>query len=84
MVSIDRTVPEKQGDSNGDSEINMSDVVIVMQASLNPVKYGYNGISPERITYQGYLNSDVDGKSGVDLADALVLQQFILKINTSL
>ena len=84
MVSIDRTVPEKQGDSNGDSEINMSDVVIVMQASLNPVKYGYNGTSSERITYQGYLNSDVDGKSGVDLADALVLQQFILKINTSL
>ena len=34
------------GDANGDGGIDMSDVVMVMQAYLNPKKYGVNGTSP--------------------------------------
>lgn len=83
VYKITKGVSKIKGDSNGDSEINMSDVVMTMQASLNPGKYGYEGTSPDRITYQGYLNSDVDGKEGVSLNDALIIQKVVLKIKTS-
>lgn len=68
------------GDANNDGSINMSDVVMVMQAYLNPKKYDINGSSEDRITEIGKTNADVDGKEGVTLNDALVIQQFTLSL----
>jgi hypothetical protein len=68
------------GDANGDSEVNMSDVVMVMQACLNPKKYGTDGTSPDRITADGEKAGDVDGKAGLTPNDALVIQRFSLKL----
>ena len=77
----ENTVPEiKRGDANCDGNVDMSDVVMVMQASLNPKKYGEDGTSDDRITPLGLLNSEVDGKEGVNLNDALVIQRFSLKL----
>ncbi|MBE6863733.1 MAG: hypothetical protein E7495_04060 [Ruminococcus flavefaciens] len=70
----------KTGDANGDSDINMSDVVIVMQASLNPKKYGVNGTSEDRITAEGEKAGDVDGKAGLTANDALIIQRYSLKL----
>ena len=68
------------GDANGDGGIDMSDVVMVMQAYLNPKKYGVNGTSPDRITADGEKAGDVDGKAGLTANDALVIQRFSLKL----
>ena len=68
------------GDANGDGGIDMSDVVMVMQAYLNPKKYGVNGTSPDRITAEGEKAGDVDGKAGLTANDALVIQRFSLKL----
>ena len=77
----ENTEPEiKRGDANCDGNVDMSDVVMVMQASLNPKKYGEDGTSDDRITPLGLLNSEVDGKDGVNLNDALIIQRFSLKL----
>ena len=68
------------GDANGDGGIDMSDVVMVMQACLNPKKYGTDGTSPDRITAEGEKAGDVDGKAGLTANDALVIQRFSLKL----
>lgn len=68
----------KYGDANGDSEINMSDAVLVMQASLNPKKYGVDGTSPDRITLAGKVAADVDGDRSLTPNDALIIQRFAL------
>jgi len=60
--------------------VNMSDVVMVMQACLNPKKYGTDGTSPDRITAEGTKAADVDGKAGLTANDALVIQRFSLKL----
>ena len=83
-TSTDISVSDVKGDANCDSEVNMSDVVMVMQSCLNPLKYGANGTSPDHITAQGELNSNVDGKEGVDLSDALLIQKYSLGIIDSL
>jgi hypothetical protein len=70
----------EKGDANGDNSIDMSDVVIVMQACLNPKKYGVNGTSPDRITADGEKAGDVDGKAGLTANDALLIQKFALKL----
>ena len=69
-----------KGDANCDGSIDMSDAVMVMQASLNPQKYGEKGTSPDRITSQGIINANVDGKDGIDLNDALLIQKYSLHI----
>ena len=48
----------KKGDANGDGNVDMSDVVMVMQACLNPAKYGVNGTSEDRITADGAVLAD--------------------------
>lgn len=68
------------GDANMDRSINMSDAVMVMQASLNPKKYGVNGTSPDRITSEGEKAGDVDGKEGLSANDALLIQKFSLGV----
>ena len=69
-----------KGDANCDGFVDMSDAVMVMQASLNPQKYGEKGTSPDRITSQGIINANVDGKDGIDLNDALLIQKYSLHI----
>ena len=69
-----------KGDANGDNSIDMSDVVIVMQAYLNPKKYGVNGTSPDRITPEGEIAGDVDGNKRLSANDALLIQKFALKL----
>ena len=69
------------GDANCDGGVDMSDVVIVMQACLNPAKYGVNGTSEDKIKDEGVQNGDVN-KNGLDITDALAIQKFILKIIT--
>jgi len=70
------------GDANLDNVVDMSDSVMVMQAYLNPEKYGENGSSDDHIDPLGLKNADVDGKNGVDLNDALLIQKYALKIIT--
>ena len=74
------TLKLAKGDANGDNSIDMSDVVIVMQACLNPKKYGVNGTSPDRITPEGEIAGDVDGNKGLSANDALLIQKFALKL----
>ncbi len=68
------------GDANCDGEVNMSDAVMIMQAYLNPAKYDVTGTGDDRITAEGKLNGDVDGKDGINLTDALLIQQYSLKL----
>ncbi|MBE6864060.1 MAG: hypothetical protein E7495_05775 [Ruminococcus flavefaciens] len=73
-----------RGDANCDFEVNMSDVVMIMQSYLNPAKYGEKGTSSERIKPQGIINGDVDTIQGLNLQDALRIQEYILKLLDSL
>ena len=70
----------KKGDANGDGSVDMSDVVMVMQACLNPKKYGTSGTSEDRITADGEKAGDVDGKTGLTANDALIIQRYSLKL----
>ncbi|MBP3746704.1 MAG: glycoside hydrolase family 9 protein [Ruminococcus sp.] len=95
-VEPDGTTPEKEnpepdstsgydkrvwGDANCDGEVNMSDVVLIMQDYLNPKKYGVKGTSEDKITAKGELNADVENNgNGLDLKDALLVQQFSIKL----
>ncbi|MDD7516081.1 endo-1,4-beta-xylanase [Ruminococcus flavefaciens] len=75
----------KYGDANGDNEIDMSDVVLIMQALANPDKYGIGGSDKNAINDQGWANADIAGTSkGVTNDDALAIQEFLLKKRTSL
>ena len=71
---------QNYGDANCDGEVNMSDAVMIMQACLNPSKYDVTGTDNDRITVEGKLNGDVDGKDGINLTDALLIQQYSLKL----
>lgn len=67
----------KAGDSNGDGQVDMSDVVLIMQALSNPNKYS---IAPENRE-----NADVEGKgNGITNADALSIQRYLLGLVTAL
>ena len=65
------------GDANGDGEIDMSDVVLIMQALSNPNKYGVNGTDPRHITSEGFKYADTDG-NGLTVNDALRIQKYLL------
>ncbi len=73
-------ISEVRGDANCDFEVDMSDVVMIMQSYLNPAKYGEKGTSSERIKPQGIINGDVDTIQGLNLQDALRIQEYILKL----
>ena len=68
------------GDANVDGGVDMSDVVMVMQACLNPKKYGTSGTSEDHITAKGEINGDVDGNVGLTANDALIIQKFTLHL----
>ncbi|MCR5600550.1 MAG: dockerin type I repeat-containing protein, partial [Ruminococcus sp.] len=73
------------GDANNDSKLDMSDVVIIMQALANPNKYGLNGSDPNHISQQGWANADVHKNgNGVTMNDALAIQMKLLGLITSL
>lgn len=67
------------GDANNDTQVDMSDVVLIMQSLANPNKYGLNGSDKNHITKQGLDNADVNKTGdGVTNADALSIQQYLL------
>ena len=74
------------GDANCDGDVNMPDVVLIMQDALNPGKYGIKGTDTEnRITADGEINADVESNgNGIDLKDALLVQQYTLKLVSDL
>ena len=83
-ASTSTTAPKDyvKGDANCDGGVDMSDVVIVMQALANPNKYGVNGSDEHHITVQGQLNADVDISSkGLTSNDALEIQKYLLGIS---
>ena len=75
--------PGVKGDANGDGEIDMSDVVLIMQALANPNKYGVNGTNQSHITSEGFEYADTDG-NGLTVSDALRIQQYLLGLIPSL
>ncbi|SEH40776.1 Pectate lyase [Ruminococcus flavefaciens] len=61
------------GDANGDGEIDMSDIVLIMQSLANPNKYR---IAPENLT-----NADVNQRgNGITNGDALAIQKYLLHL----
>ncbi|WP_028517758.1 dockerin type I repeat-containing protein [Ruminococcus flavefaciens] len=74
------TDSEIKGDTNCDGEVDMSDVVLVMQALANPNKYGLNGTAEHHLTAQGKLNGDMDG-DGLTVGDAQAIQKKLLGLD---
>ena len=69
-----------RGDANCDGGVDMSDIVLIMQALANPNKYGLNGSEASHITAQGQANGDVDSAvKGLTSGDALKIQKWLLK-----
>lgn len=68
------------GDANCDNTVDMSDVVLIMQALANPNKYGLEGTEKTHITEIGWNWADVDlASKGVTANDALRIQEYLLK-----
>lgn len=73
------------GDANCDGEINLGDVVLIMQALVNPPKYNLEGTDPSHITRQGLANADcAGGNDGMTNLDALAIQKYKLGLVSSL
>ena len=67
------------GDSNGDGQVDMSDVVLIMQSLANPNKYGVNGTDKNHITQAGLNNASVVNNNGsVTNNDAVRIQLYLL------
>ena len=70
------------GDANCDGSVDMSDIVLIMQALANPNKYAFNGTDSHAITEQGMANADVTGNSdGMTVQDALYIQEYLLGLH---
>jgi endoglucanase len=73
------------GDANCDGAVDMSDVVLIMQALANPNKFDINGTDEHRITEQGTVNADVSERgNGMTTADALEIQRYLLHMISKL
>ena len=73
------------GDANLDSNVDVSDAVLVMQSMANPDKYGERGNDPGHLTEQGRKNADVSGNGdGITSKDALAIQKFKLGLISEL
>ena len=71
-----------KGDANCDTNVNMSDAVIIMQSLANPDKYGVNGTDEHHITEQGKKNGDIAGNNdGITNSDALAIQRKLLGLD---
>lgn len=64
------------GDANCDGFVNIADATAIIQSIANPDKYS--------LSEQGSKNADVDGKDGVSGLDAFVIQQYEVKLISSL
>ena len=84
VARVSVSIGVRFGDANSDESVDMSDVVMIMQALANPNKYGLNGSDEHHITKYGIANADVNLQSGMTVEDALCLQQFLLGIYYSL
>ncbi|SEH79430.1 hypothetical protein SAMN02910265_02740 [Ruminococcus flavefaciens] len=71
-----------KGDANCDGEVDMSDIVLIMQALANPNKYGESGTAESHLTAQGKVNADMDG-DGLTVGDAQAIQKMLLGITDS-
>jgi len=69
-----------KGDSNCDSQVDLSDAVMIMQALANPNKYGIDGTAEHHLTEQGKLNGDMDG-NGLTVGDAQAIQRKLLGLD---
>jgi len=70
------------GDANCDGEVDMSDIVLIMQALANPNKYGVGGTDSHALTEYGRMNADVTGNGdGMTVKDAQFIQTCLLGIN---
>ena len=67
------------GDANCDGKVDLSDAILIRQSLANPDKYGVNGSDPTHITAQGWINADVNGRTGVTADDALQIQYYLVK-----
>ena len=77
LASMVGVMAPPDGDANCDSEMDMSDAVLVMQALANPDKYGVEGTNENHITYSGVYNADFD-YNGLTGSDALIIQKKLL------
>jgi len=71
MIAKDLDV-KVRGDANCDGQMDMSDVVLIMQALANPDKY--------QISERGKSNADMDG-NGITVGDAQAIQNMLLGIS---
>lgn len=78
-ITTYNAAPGVKGDANGDGQVDMSDVVLIMQALANPNKYGIEGTDPKHISENGFKYADSDG-DGLTVNDALRIQQYLLGI----
>lgn len=78
-ITTYNAAPGVKGDANGDGQVDMSDVVLIMQALANPNKYGIEGADPKHISENGFKYADSDG-DGLTVNDALRIQQYLLGI----
>lgn len=73
------------GDTNCDGTVDLSDVVLILQALANPDKYWLEGTDPSHLTTQGLYNGDVCYYgSGITAKDALWIQNYLLGDTESL
>ena len=76
------SVTVKYGDANCDGAVDMSDIVLIMQALANPNKYDVNGSDSHAITAEGRLNADVTGGGdGMTVQDAMFIQRCLLGLD---
>ena len=69
-----------KGDANCDSQVDLSDAVMIMQALANPNKYGIDGTAEHHLTEQGKLNGDMNG-DGLTVGDAQSIQRKLLGLS---
>lgn len=65
------------GDANCDTQIELADAILIMQALANPNKYGIDGSHEHCLTETGRINADVNG-GGMTSDDALDIQLHLL------
>ena len=84
-VGTSELTAKLRGDANCDSQVDMSDIVLIMQSLANPNKYGLNGTADTHLTEQGIANGDVDASvKGITGGDALKIQKWLLKLISEL
>ena len=82
-VTVVSDAPEiTYGDANCDENVDMSDVVLIMQALANPNKYDISGTDAHHITEKGRANADVwNNGDGLTTEDALHIQKYLLGLS---